>query len=341
MFLNIQQLDVISDRDPRWRENFWKEVTTNWGATRALTTAHHPQADGATEVMNRVIEIGLRAFCNQNLDNWDELLDEFVMAYNTTPHLATKFTPFYLNHGREMRQTSNFLTPQTSDNHIVTEKGETKAYLEALEAARHLARDAIVRAKEAFTKYYNKRRLDVEFSIGDLVMINPHSIKLSGEWQAHGRKLLDRYQGPFEVIDKYSPITYKIRIPADWNIHNVLNIAHLEPYHKSPDKFGSREIRPIRTRKPTSKEDWEVIKIVAEKYIKKKGQQRRALHYQAEWKYPDGTQKITDEWIDAKDFRNAPEVIQAWKRRSDRESNLKNYKDLHSPREDNQPVKAM
>jgi hypothetical protein len=305
--------DIISDRDPRWRENFWKEVTTSWGASRALTTAHHPQADGATEVMNRVIEIGLRAFCNENLDNWDNLLSEFVCAYNTTPHLGTGFTPYYLNHGEEMVQVADLLNPQIPSNPIVTEKEGTKRFLDDLRAARDQASNAIVHAKEAFAKYYNKHHLDVEFEVGDKVLVNPHSIKLSGEWQAHGRKLLNRYEGPFEIIEKYSPITYKIRIPPDWNIHNVLNIAHLEKYRESPKEFGNRPTRPVRLRTHTSKEDWEVIRIIAEKYIKKKGQQRKALHYRAEWKYPDGTQNTTDEWIDAKDFRNAPEVIQNWK----------------------------
>jgi hypothetical protein len=317
-------LDVISDRDPRWRESFWKEVSSTWGASRALTTAHHPQADGATEVMNRVIEIGLRSFCNENLDNWDELLPEFVATYNSTPHLGTGYTPFYLNHGREMRQVADILNPQLPDNPIIVEKEGTKIYLEALQAARAQASDAIVRAKEDFTTYYNKHHLDVEFEIGDKVLINPRSIKLSGEWQGPGNKLLQRYEGPFEIIDKYSPITYKIRIPADWNIHNVLNISHLEKYRESPEEFRIRPTRPIRSRKPTSKEEWEVIRIINEKYIKKQGQQRRALHYQAEWKYPDGSVQITNEWIDAKDFRNAPEVVQAWK-------NQRNKKEFAQP----------
>jgi hypothetical protein len=97
----------------------------------------------------------------------------------------------------------------------------------------------------------------------------------------------------------------------------------LEKYHQSPEEFGERPKRPIRLRKPTSKEDWEVIRIIAEKYIKKKGQTRRALHYQAEWKYPDGTSNITDEWVDAKDFRNAPDILKDWQENLNQNPNLK------------------
>ncbi len=34
--------------DPRWTGDFWKEICQCLGMKRALTTAHHPQADGQT-----------------------------------------------------------------------------------------------------------------------------------------------------------------------------------------------------------------------------------------------------------------------------------------------------
>jgi hypothetical protein len=42
---------VISDRDTRWREEFWKEICDRMGMTRSLTTAYHPQADGQKSVI--------------------------------------------------------------------------------------------------------------------------------------------------------------------------------------------------------------------------------------------------------------------------------------------------
>ena len=34
---------VITDRDTRWRGEFWKEICKRMGMTRSLTTAYHPQ----------------------------------------------------------------------------------------------------------------------------------------------------------------------------------------------------------------------------------------------------------------------------------------------------------
>jgi hypothetical protein len=48
---------VITDRDTRWRNEFWGEICQLMGMKRALTTAYHPQADGQTEILNQLLEI--------------------------------------------------------------------------------------------------------------------------------------------------------------------------------------------------------------------------------------------------------------------------------------------
>ena len=86
---------IISDRDTRWRNNFWKDVCQATGSKRALTTAYHPQADGQTEILNQTIKVAIRAFINSSRDNWVDLLPYLSFAYNNTPHTATKFTPSF------------------------------------------------------------------------------------------------------------------------------------------------------------------------------------------------------------------------------------------------------
>jgi hypothetical protein len=46
-----------------------------------------------------------------------------------------------------------------------------------------------------------------------------------------------KYDGPFEIIKKISPISYQLKMAASYGIHPVLNIAHLEKYQTSPE-FG-------------------------------------------------------------------------------------------------------
>ncbi|KZT25536.1 hypothetical protein NEOLEDRAFT_1064854 [Neolentinus lepideus HHB14362 ss-1] len=47
-----------------------------------------------------------------------------------------------------------------------------------------------------------------------------------------------KYNGPFEIIEKLSPVTYRLRLPASYKMHPVINIMHIEKYEKSPPEFG-------------------------------------------------------------------------------------------------------
>ena len=87
---------VITDRDARWKGEFWKEICKKMGMIRSLTTAYHPQADGQTEVLKQSLEISLHAYIGPSRNDWVNYLDALALSYNTTPHTPTGFTPAYL-----------------------------------------------------------------------------------------------------------------------------------------------------------------------------------------------------------------------------------------------------
>jgi len=90
---------VISDRETRWKGEFWKEICDQMGMKRALTTAYHPQADGQTEIMNQTLKIYLWAYIGPDWDDWVSSLDGLALFYISTPHTATGFAPAYLLRG--------------------------------------------------------------------------------------------------------------------------------------------------------------------------------------------------------------------------------------------------
>jgi hypothetical protein len=81
---------------------------------------------------------------------------------------------------------------------------------------------------------YNQGRLALKFNVGDLVLLNPHSLSSLKNEYRRGKKLLMKYDGLFEVIQKLSPVSYQLRMPSSYGIHPILNIAHLEKYQSSP-----------------------------------------------------------------------------------------------------------
>jgi hypothetical protein len=77
------------------------------------------------------------------------------------------------------------------------------------------------------------------------VLLNPHSLSLLRNKTVHGKKLLMKYDGPFEIIQKLGTVSYRLQMPESYGIHLMLNIAHLKKYQPSPAEFGNRPTKSL------------------------------------------------------------------------------------------------
>ncbi|KAJ8913018.1 hypothetical protein NQ315_002896 [Exocentrus adspersus] len=66
-------------------------------------TPLHPQPDVIVERHNRTINQYLSMFVSENQRNWDKLIPLFLLAYRSSQHEATGYTPSMLLTGREMK----------------------------------------------------------------------------------------------------------------------------------------------------------------------------------------------------------------------------------------------
>ncbi|KAG6591156.1 reverse transcriptase [Phytophthora cinnamomi] len=97
--------DIVSDRDPRFTANLWQEVFTLLGSQLSLSTADHPQTDGQTERVNRVLVDMLKSYAH-SFQYWSECLSMAEFAINNSVHASTGHTPFYVNAMRHPRLPS-------------------------------------------------------------------------------------------------------------------------------------------------------------------------------------------------------------------------------------------
>ncbi|EDR02006.1 uncharacterized protein LACBIDRAFT_310180 [Laccaria bicolor S238N-H82] len=95
---------------------------------------------------------------------------------------------------------------------------------EGFSAERARARDMLFLGQVFQKKVYNKGRLSWEFVEGDKVVINQRNLGLLKDKKGRGDKLLARYEGPFEIIKKISPVAYRLHTPTSYGMHPVLNI---------------------------------------------------------------------------------------------------------------------
>ena len=91
--------EIVSDRDTKFTSVFWKTLCERWGIKQAMSSAHHPQTDGQTERVNRMLEEYLRHYISPMQDDWDEFLPMAEFALNDSYKSSIVMTPFYMTYG--------------------------------------------------------------------------------------------------------------------------------------------------------------------------------------------------------------------------------------------------
>lgn len=103
----------------------------------------------------------------------------------------------------------------------------------------HREQEAITLEQHHRKKLYNNGWLVTKFKTGDEVLINPHSLQLLQAEKGWEKKLLMKYDRPFKIIDKMSPVAYRLWMPVSYGVHLIINKAHLEKYTESPEELGT------------------------------------------------------------------------------------------------------
>lgn len=90
---------ILSDRDPLFTSKFRQELMLILKVDLKMSAANHPQTDGQSEVMNRILEDYLRIYCNSRQDDWDLHLPAAEFAYSSSKFHATGLTPSEMDMG--------------------------------------------------------------------------------------------------------------------------------------------------------------------------------------------------------------------------------------------------
>ena len=225
---------IISDRDKRTTSKFWRTLFNSLGTKLRMSTAFHPQTDGQTERANRTLEEMLRAFVNHRRDNWAKLPPLVEFAYNNSAQASTKQTPFFLNQGRHP------IIPSNLDANVTTVTPTAAAFAQHLRQTLAKARQQLTKSQERQAQQANKRRTDMEFQMGDEVLMSKRNLQ-------HG-KLDTIWTGPFPIMERISRTAYRLGLPADTRMHPVFHASLLKPYHCEPPPMAPS---PTPTSTPT------------------------------------------------------------------------------------------
>ena len=214
---------VVSDRDIRFVSAFWRSLHNILGSQLQMSTSNHPQTDGQTERVNRILNNLLRSYCYQEHDTWTNYLDMVEFAYNSSYQKSIDTTPFMADLGyqptlplfRDLSLQPNY--------HAGVEDLGTK-----LKAIQTRIQDQMAHAQRSQEFHANSHRNDATYNIGDWVLVHRETYAKSDTY----KKIQPAYLGPFKVVKKITDNVYEIDLPDHRKTHRCINVQFLRPYHK-------------------------------------------------------------------------------------------------------------
>ena len=194
-----------SDQGRQFESDLIRKICNILKIEKSRTTAYHPQCDGLVERFNRTLKHMLATSLKDHPFDWEDRLRKVCMAYNSSVHASTGYTPFYLMFGREARLPIDIaygtkLPLQLSVGDYATQMRTS------LEDAYADVRTNLNASHRTQSELYNKKVHGKPYVTGDLVWLHNPAVP-PGE----SRKLHHPWTGPFRVVEKISDVDYRIK----------------------------------------------------------------------------------------------------------------------------------
>ena len=295
--------DVLSDRGGHFHNQFWQHVCELWGVGKRMSSAYHPQTDGQTERVNRVVEEALRHYIKPDQTDWDRWLGPVEFGMNNSWHSSIKHTPFYLCYGEHPLMPGEV-------------RAARKRAWKSVPAAERFATQVRQAVKEAqksmewgrqrvIEREANKRR-EVMYTPGDEVLLN--TLNLRGR-EPGANKLKPRYVGPFRVVEMVGPVAVRLDLPREWaRVHSVFHVSLVKPY--KTDGAGRREVGPPPMQWLDGEPLYEVERLLDHRDVKKG--RKMVREYLVRW---SGYSEEHDTWEPRSNLLTCGQLVREYKLR--------------------------
>ncbi|WVZ58041.1 hypothetical protein U9M48_008353 [Paspalum notatum var. saurae] len=266
---------IVSDRDPVFTSTFWSTLFKLLGIKLHMSSAFHPQSNGQTEAVNKMIGMYLRCLTGDRPRQWLRWLPWAEFVYNTSYHNALRDTPFRVVYGREPPAIREYDVGDCRGPAVAQTMTERAEFLADWPSAH------MIEAHRALS-----------FAQGDWVWLRiRHRVPASIPTTARG-KLRPRYYGPYKIAAVINDVAYRLELPVGARIHDVFHVGLLKKFVGEPPgappplpplHYGAVQPQPVKAIKsrvargvhqilvqweslPSSAATWEDVEVFQKRY---------------------------------------------------------------------------
>ena len=192
-----------------------------------MSIAFFPQTDGQSERTIQVLEDMLRACVLGHKGSWEEHFPLVEFAYNNSYQASIQMAPYEALYGRPCK--SPICWTEVGESSI-TGPDLIRDTFEKVS----LIRQRLLMTQSRQKSYANVRRRPLEFEVGDHVLLNVMPKRGVVRFGKH-RKLLPRFIGPFEILERLGIVAYRLALPPSMSgVHEVFHVSKLLRYTPDP-----------------------------------------------------------------------------------------------------------
>ena len=228
-----------SDQGTEFEGHLIRALSKLLGFAKIKTAPYRPQSDGQVERFNRSLLNMLSAFVSERANDWDEHLPYVMMAYRSSKHSSTGCTPYSMIYGRECTMPVDLLFPDTQVPKSTPDQDCGPEYVEyikkTIQTAHRFAREhlhrAAIRQKKGYDAYAKDRP---KFQPGDFVRYYYPPCKTTN-------KFARPWIGPFQVMERVTPVDYRIQLVSN---PDKIRVVHIDNLKKYETPYGTLDVTP-------------------------------------------------------------------------------------------------
>ncbi|GJU41734.1 putative reverse transcriptase domain-containing protein [Tanacetum coccineum] len=180
-----------------------------------------PQTNGLSDRTIQTLEVILRACVIDFGGSWDTYLSLAGFSYNNSYHSSIRCAPFEALYGRRCR--SPVLWAEIRESRLIGPELVQETTDKVV-----LIMERLKAARDRQKSYADNRRNPLEFEVGDQVLLKVSPWKGVVRFGKKG-KLAPRYVGPFEILERIGPMTYRLRLPHEFSgVHDTFHVSNLK-----------------------------------------------------------------------------------------------------------------
>ncbi|XP_017250742.1 uncharacterized protein LOC108221371 [Daucus carota subsp. sativus] len=221
---------LISDNGKQFDSKELRGLCDDLGIKKDFSAVYHPQSNGQTEAVNKIIKHTLKTKLEDSKGNWPEELPMVLWSYNTTPRTTNGESPFVLAYGCEAMVLIEVGAGSFRRDYFekVDNDANQRLYLDMIEEIRATSQIRLATYQQRTARYYNSKVKAHPFQVGDLVL---RKVVLNNKNPQHG-VFGANWEGPYWVKVILWKGTYRLEdlegkpVPRPWNAE------HLKKYYQ-------------------------------------------------------------------------------------------------------------